>query len=307
MKPSFVIFQAECVNQNADSACHLIMLPVVDGIKQEPKEFFFNPEARYVLVCSGISSKDVENFPKFKEIWPEIQKEFSKYPIAVSTADGYSARALHGTLQRLGVDMAPIAYCNAKAICRKTIDSVSYSLDFLSFEKFKDSVDPYDPLAVTDRWCDLVLMGLEHSEEPDLISFLRNNLISQGLLSNDEFVHSLCKRDYSARRANAFKPESVEVNADTNNPFYGMNVVFTGKLENVKRDDARAMVVRVGGMAPERLTTETDYLVVGGQDLRVVGEKGLSGKMKTAAKYKDKGYPIEIIDEADFFQMLSEK
>jgi len=49
-------------------------------------------------------------------------------------------------------------------------------------------------------------------------------------------------------------------------------------------------------MSGEVLHNDTDHFR---------GGKGLSGKMKTAAKYKEKGCDIEIIDEQDFLEMLN--
>lgn len=69
---------------------------------------------------------------------------------------------------------------------------------------------------------------------------------------------------------------------------------------------AREAVVKVGGFAPSSLNSSTDFLVVGNQDLRVVGEKGLSGKMKKAAEMRSKGLPIEVINEFDFLEMLAQ-
>lgn len=306
MNPSFLLFHVESVNENADAVCHLILVPVVDGIQQEPKEIFFNPEAPFLYVMSGITENEVKTFPKFSEAWPQVQAEFDKFDFAVCSAEGYSARTLCATLKRLGIPMKSKPYCNAKAICRRSMNEIAYSLDYLSYVKFNDTVTVDCPADIAARWCELALMGLAEREEPSLQEFLSNARIKAGMLSIDNFFQSICLKDYSKRKEHKFDPTSITVDADPDHPLYGMNVVFTGKLESLKRDDARAMVVKVGGFAPERLTTETDYLVVGVQDLRVVGEQGLSGKMKTAAKYQEKGFPIEIIDEKDFLGMFGE-
>lgn len=100
------------------------------------------------------------------------------------------------------------------------------------------------------------------------------------------------------------RPSGIKVTGKAGNPLYGLNVVFTGKLETLLRNEARALVVKAGGFAPDRLTTSTNLLVVGVQDIRIVGEKGLSGKMKLAQKYKEKGCDIEMIDEQDFLEMI---
>lgn len=304
MKPTFLLFHAENVNEWQNSICHLILIPVVDGLPQSPQEFFFNPEAPFEFVVSGITASQVKSFGRFADQWSAVQKIFDQFDLAVCTAEGYSAHSLYGTLTRLGVDFSPIRYCNAKAICRRSLNEVSYGLDYLSYQFYKDYIPSSDPVAVAARWCNLALKGLEPQSDDSLPDFLERVKITVGELSKEGFNPSLCKRDYSTRSKHDFDPSTVSVNADPENPFFGMNVIFTGKMEAMTRNEARAAVTRIGGMAPERLTQETDYLVVGVQDLRVVGEKGLSGKMKTAAKYKEKGFPIEIIDEQDFIDML---
>lgn len=307
MTPSFVLFHVETINEDQNAVCHMILIPVVDGIPQAPQEFFFNPESSFLRVMSGITDSQVKSFPTFALQWPKVQDVFNQFEMAVCSAEGYSARALYNTLTRLGIPFSPIRYCNAKAICRRTLNEVSYSLDYLSYKLYGDTIQSYEPERIAQRWCDLAIKGLDGVSELSLADYLSAAKIQPGEIAQVSFTPSLCKRDYSKRNPSTFDPSSVAVDADPINPFYGMNVVFTGKMETMKRDDARAAVVRIGGQAPERLTKETDYLVVGVQDLRVVGEKGLSGKMKTAAKYKEKGLPIEIIDEQDFLSMLHEE
>lgn len=305
MKPTFALIHAECVNKNYDSVCHLIVVPVVDGIRLPSKEFFFNPEAPFDLVMSGIQESDIETFPSYQKQWSDVQAILNDFDICLSSADGYTARSLHGTLIRMGIEFNPISYFNAKAICRRSMDEVSYSFDYLSYNLFNDWISENNPVAIAERWADLVLLGLEKVEAESIYTFASNSKINKGLISHDSFIPSLSQRDYSKRIHHKLDQTSIHVDAQPDNELYGMNVVFTGKMESMTRNDARTAVIRIGGFAPERLTTETDYLVVGVQDLRVVGEKGLSGKMKTAAKYKEKGCIIEIIDEQDFLEMLN--
>lgn len=304
MKPSFVLFHAEAVNEDQNAVCHLVLIPVIDGVPQPQQEFFFNPEAPFIMVMSGITASQVEKFEPLSIQWPKIQQVFDNFELAVCSAEGYSARALYNTLSRLGVQFSTIHYCNAKAICRRTLNEVSYGLDFLSFRLYGDTITSDKPTKIAQRWCDLALKGLDSVPQESFVDFFNTVKIQPGEIAPGTFIPSHSKKVYSRDNRSSFDMSSVEVDADPDNPFYGTNVVFTGKMETMKRDDARAAVIRVGGHAPDNLTQGTDYLVVGVQDLRVVGEKGLSGKMKTAAKYKEKGLPIEIIDEQDFLDML---
>lgn len=306
MKPTFALIHAENVNKNQDSICHLIVVPVVDGLRQPAKEFFFNPEAPFFLVSSGIKESDVKKFPSYNNQWPEVQSVLDRFDICMSSADGYAARSLYGTLSRLEVIYNPVSFCNAKAICRRIMNEVSYSFDYLNYTLYNDSIPLDEPVAIAERWTDIALRALENIEDESIESFLSRVKIMKGLISQDSFIPSKCIEDRSKyKRRPALNPSSIPVDPQPDNALYGMNVVFTGKMESMKRDDARAAVIRIGGFAPERLSMETDYLVVGVQDIRIVGEKGLSGKMKTAAKYKEKGHNIEIIDEQDFLEMLN--
>lgn len=305
MTASFILFHAENVNEDRNSICHLILVPVIDGKTQQPQHFYMNPAAPFYMVSSGISAEKVESFAPVSKVWPQIQAIIDEYPIAVCSADGYSALSLFGTLSRLKVPFNPIRYCNAKSILRRSMKEVSYSLDYLSAKYYGNFLTAGMPTKIAERWVELVVKSLEDKNVSSLDDFLIDVKIKIGTISKDEFTPSKCKRDYVVRNANLLDTSSIEVDAQPNNPLFGLNVVFTGKMESMKRDEARAAVIRIGGNAPERLTQETDLLVVGVQDLRVVGEKGLSGKMKTAEKYRAAGCPIEIIDEADFIEMLN--
>ena len=57
----------------------------------------------------------------------------------------------------------------------------------------------------------------------------------------------------------------------------------------------------VGGIPMDTVTKDTNVLVVGQQDYRVVGEDGMSSKQKKALKLLEKGNDIEILSETEFY------
>lgn len=305
MKPTFALVHTESVNPYLNSVCHIIIIPVIDGVPGQPLEYIVDPgNVPFDFVASGISEDELYNAPAVASVWPEIQSKLKEFPIVLSSAEGYSMHAVYGTLTRLKIPFDRMEYINAKAICRRAMNKISYNFDFLSSEFFHDTVPENAPEAIAMRWAELALLALERSQAADLRQFANDVKIRIGSVSQEEFMPSICVHVKKYSKKNSFDASGITVNADPENPFFEMNVVFTGKMESMTRDEGRTAVIAIGGFAPDRLTMDTNYLVVGKQDLRVVGEKGLSGKMKTAAKYKDKGCDIEVISEPEFLEML---
>lgn len=85
-------------------------------------------------------------------------------------------------------------------------------------------------------------------------------------------------------------------NADATGPFVGKSVVFTGKLSDMDREAARALVRQYGGTAPDAITKTVDYLVVG---------DGAKDEQRTK-RDKAAKYGIAIITEAEFAQMVAD-
>jgi DNA polymerase-3 subunit epsilon len=91
---------------------------------------------------------------------------------------------------------------------------------------------------------------------------------------------------------------------DEENPFYNKEVVFTGTMAR-PRHDLMQMVMDIGGRTKDSLTRSTDFLVVGQQDFRIVGEEGMSGKQKKAMEMIAKGAPLQVLSEAEFLMMIN--
>lgn len=84
-------------------------------------------------------------------------------------------------------------------------------------------------------------------------------------------------------------PQPLEAVASAS-PVAGRIVVFTGALERMTRDEAKAMAERLGAKVAGSVSSKTDLLVAG---------PGAGSKLKDAAKHG-----VEVIDEAGWFDLV---
>ncbi len=84
-------------------------------------------------------------------------------------------------------------------------------------------------------------------------------------------------------------PQPLEAVASAS-PVAGKIVVFTGALEQMTRDEAKAMAERLGAKVAGSVSSKTDLLVAG---------PGAGSKLKDAAKHG-----VQVIDEAGWFALV---
>ncbi len=90
---------------------------------------------------------------------------------------------------------------------------------------------------------------------------------------------------------------------DTTHLLYQKNCVITGALDRFSRKEAMQVIANLGGFNTDKLNTFTDILILGnGEYCDLL--TGITKKQKKALRLIDEGYPIKIITEQEFYQLL---
>jgi len=104
-----------------------------------------------------------------------------------------------------------------------------------------------------------------------------------------EFFSEPRNLDVWNRLLNQVSPREVE-QADTSSPVAGKTVVFTGSLEQMTRDEAKAMAERLGAKVSGSVSGKTDLVVAG---------PGAGSKLKKA-----EALGVETTDEDGWFKLI---
>ena len=93
---------------------------------------------------------------------------------------------------------------------------------------------------------------------------------------------------------------------DENSEIYGKSFCFTGKLDQMIRQEACQIVVNMGGSLTSTVTKKTDFLVLGSTDYCKTIKEGKTQKQKKADDLLNKGFDIKVISEDVFYQMIED-
>ncbi|CAK7256775.1 MULTISPECIES: NAD-dependent DNA ligase LigA [unclassified Shinella] len=105
-----------------------------------------------------------------------------------------------------------------------------------------------------------------------------------------EFYKEPRNLDVIDRLLQEVTPEAAEVVVASSSPVAGKTVVFTGSLEKMTRDEAKAMAERLGAKVAGSVSKKTDLVVAG---------PGAGSKLDKAREFN-----VEVIDEDGWFERI---
>ncbi|MBU9721960.1 MULTISPECIES: exonuclease domain-containing protein [Bacillaceae] len=302
---SFVAFDFETANSQRFSICSVGMIFVEDGTIKDKVYQLINPETIFDSLNTtihGITERDVANAPTFNTFYNDIKSELNNKLMVAHYLpfDGY---ALQDNIARYRIEPVP-----KKLLCSYQLSKIllpglpSYTLKTLCHRYNIELKKHHNALDDSKACAELFLALLNEFQIPDEMALFEKTNIKPGKLSLGTFKTSKVKRRFSFEKIDL---KSIEVNkeAESDNPFYGRKVVFTGKLNFYSRKHAAEFVANKGAFPQNGINKETDIIVLGDFDnVMIKGNK--STKLKKAEKMIEDGHQIEIISEEEFLIMV---
>ena len=307
MTYSYVALDVETANSFRGSICSIGLVKFQNGKVVDSFYSLINPEEDFDyrnINIHGITQKDILNSPIFPEIRQRII-DFIGTNIVVSHFAQFDIGALKDAYLKYNLDFDDVKFVCSYRLAKIALPGlINYKLKTLTKE-LNIKLEHHN--ALSDAKASGLILGylLSANSYSDIDEFLYNYHYNKTGLHGQYGFNRQLKGDYKSNLI--YQPTDEEkalMNPD--HYFYGLYFCFTGKLERMTRKEANTMVALTGGIPEKSVTKNTNILVVGEQDWRVVGESGLSSKMKKAQSLLENGQNIEIMTEDDFIKMLEE-
>lgn len=307
MTYSYVALDVETANSFRGSICSIGLVKFQNGKVVDSFYSLINPEEDFDyrnINIHGITQKDILNSPIFPEIRQRII-DFIGTNIVVSHFAQFDIGALKDAYLKYNLDFDDVKFVCSYRLAKLALPGlINYKLKTLTKE-LNIKLEHHN--ALSDAKASGLILGylLSANSYSDIDEFLYNYHYNKTGLHGQYGFNRQLKGDYKSNLI--YQPTDEEkalMNPD--HYFYGLYFCFTGKLERMTRKEANTIVALTGGIPEKSVTKNTNILVVGEQDWRVVGESGLSSKMKKAQSLLENGQNIEIMTEDDFIKMFEE-
>lgn len=280
---NFVALDVETANHRYSSICQIGVAFFADGEYKNSWETLLNPEEYFQernIRIHEINEEMVKDSPTF----PSICKELHEYltNTIVVTHSPFDRTAMVQIHQKYNIDLPEIRWLDTTKVVRRTWKdraSKGYGLqdicEFLKIE-FKHH-DAAEDARATGKVLLKAIQKTGFSIEDWVVRVTHNHH------ANSHFSIG-------------------EGNPDGD--LYGQSIVFTGQLI-ISRKEAATHAAHAGCNVQNSVTKKTTLLVVGDQDLKQLAGHEKSSKHRRAEELIEKGIPIRILGETDFYSMVS--
>lgn len=287
----------ETSTSSCNSACSLGIACVSDLNVVHTEYHLIKPPSllfsKKNISIHGITALDVADMPTFPVIWNRISHYFDgNTPIFAHNAK-FDMSVLYASLQFYNLPLPNFLYgCSipftGKSCEYDTPKSLPGRAEFYGVE----IPNHHNAQCDAEVCAKIMIETVRRSRQKNFRSFCNiraiylndfTELKPQKGIGNEKFENI----DYES------VPQDIVGEADP--IFAGKSVVITGDFPFISRRELSQFILSLGGVIKTSVSKKTDYLLVGVQDISLVGEDGLSQKQEKAAELIASGVPITVL------------
>lgn len=301
----FITIDFETATSQRHSPCE-IGLTFVKGNKiVETKSWLIQPTNNeydgFNIYIHGITPEDTADKPEFNVIWNEI-KPLVENQFLIAHNAGFDMSVLRRTLELYQIPFPTLNYSCSYIFSKKVWQGLP-AYDLKTLCKVNNiALNHHRAGSDSKATAELAIKAFEIAGVNSVEDFPEKLKTTIGNLFDGGYRPSETKRIYKAKDLSKIVGDPAKHNEES--IFYGRTVVFTGTLSSMVRAEAQQLIADIGGINGKSVTKGTDFLVVGQQDYRIVGDDGMSNKQEKAVKLIEKGSTLEVISEDDFLKNL---
>jgi DNA polymerase-3 subunit epsilon len=246
----------------------------------------------FISELTGITNEMLESAPEPSEILPKF-KDFIGDSVLVGHNVNFDINFIYNAFMRV----------LGKPLRNNFADTMRFSRKLFT-------ENAHNRLRDTAHSCGIAYKNAHRALEDCKITYAcyekMLEIIEERYAGFDEFKNLFASSKKYGKSIDIKAITAETTDFDEEHPLYNKTVVFTGALK-IPRREAMQSVVNVGGIVSNRITTKTNYLVIGSFEFVKSVKDGKSSKVVKAQKMRLDGYDINVIAENTFMDLLEDK
>lgn len=300
----FVAIDFETANSMRSSVCSVGIVQVRNGKIIKEIHSLINPLSEfhyYNTKVHGITEYMVQSAPTFEEFWPDM-KGLLENQVVIAHNASFDMGVLQESLRQFHETQPHFDYGCSYRIAKKVWPNL-YNHKLSTVANYLGiSLRHHDALEDARAAAIITIEALQKTQTNTVqqLAKLHNVKLNSSIQPKKQ---PLSKRSSKADVTIEFlEPESTVLNSK--HPFYEAQIVFTGRMLSMTRSKAAQLAVNCGAICKGTVDQQTNYLVVGDNDLAKYLQGIKSTKMQKVEGMIQQGLPIEIVGEQDFLRLV---
>ena len=301
---NYLVLDIEVVNRCVTSIATIGIVGVNNGKIVEKKEYYIKPEPfifdSRMTKINGLNPEDFVVSPSFPEIWSDLSSRLSAYDFCVAHNASFDFGVLKGCCDAYHLNYKNIPILDSLTYTKNSyLEVPDHKLSTLCHCLNIDISNHHNALADALATAMIMMLLIEKENDNILDVFRRGGINDLSYYKSRKEINMAKKKTYNQNWGVRSKDvAAINVDCDKNNPFNGKMVVISGELKALSRPEAYAILKGYGAVILDNVTLKTDFLITNAAQI--------TGKIKKAHDYIEKGKDIKIINESELIKLLEE-